>query len=174
MTYLPDIRRRIALRAYGPLRFLDSVQGELEDVEGAIGAHQYGVAASQARLTVLACLSIRSLAREGEIEFDEGSSISFDFFAGLPPDEVATALSLANEALDLDERTSADWLDRFRAYVAETERLLGYDSVLPTFRSPEGAFSMISLTRRWVSTLKDLGLPALLPADWTADDPAQS
>jgi hypothetical protein len=174
MTYLPDVRRRVALRAYGPLRFLDSVQGELEDVEGAIGAHQYGVAASQARLTVLACLSIQSLAREGEIEFDEGSSVSLDFFAGLSPDEVAAALSLANEALDVDERTSADWLERFRAYVAETEGILGYDNALPTFRSPEGAFGMISLTRRWVSILEDLGLPALLPSDWASDDTAQS
>lgn len=164
----PDVRRWVALRAYGTMRFLNFVQAGFEDIEGAIGAGQYGVAALQARHVALVCLSIRSLALVGEITFN--NSISFDFFAGLDPDEVAAALSLANEALDINESTATRWLERFQAYVAETERLLGYDRTLPVLRSPEGAFGLVSLARRWIPILDELGLPTLLPSHWGPSD----
>jgi hypothetical protein len=169
VSHVADAYRWIALRAYGAMRFLDRVQGGLEDVEGAILERQYSVAAFQARHVVLACLSIRSLAREGEIDFDE-DSVSFDFLAGLPPGDVASGLALANDALDVDDRTAAEWLDRFRAYVAETERLLGYDRPLPVFRSPDGAFGLLGFTRGWIVVLHELGLPPLLPSEWGLPD----
>ncbi|HYP41926.1 MAG TPA: hypothetical protein VEX13_16330 [Chloroflexia bacterium] len=173
VTQIKDVRRQVALRAYGTVRFLNSVQGGLEDVEGALGAGQYKVAAFQARYVMLACLSIRSLGREGEIDFDEDYSVSFDYFAGLSEDEVAAALSLANEAVELDEATAAGWLERLRAYVAETEGLLGYDAPLAALRSPEGVFALVSLTRRWGPVLDELGLPALLlPSNWVPLDAA--
>ncbi|MGA7732801.1 MAG: hypothetical protein WCD37_16210 [Chloroflexia bacterium] len=173
MSHISDVRRRVALRAYGTIRYLNSVQAGLEDVEGALGAGQYMVAAYQARYVVLGCLSIRSLAREGEIDFDEDSSVSFDYLAGLAPTEIAQALSLANEALEVNEHTAAEWLGRFRGYVGETEGILGYDHVLPVLRSPEGAFGMLSLTRRWLPLLAELGLPALLPSNWGPLDGAE-
>lgn len=171
VTRVPSVHRRVAFRAYGALRFLDRVQGGFEDIEGAIGAGQYGVAAYQARFVALACLSIRSLACRGDIYFDSDSP-SFDFFDGVGSGDVAEAFALADAALDLDERTATGWLDRCRAYVAETERLLEYDRPLPVLRSPDGAFGLVGLTRRWTPVLEQLGLPPLLPDVWITPDAA--
>jgi hypothetical protein len=171
LTIVSDVRRRVAFRAHGALRFLDEVQGGVEDIEGAIGDGQFGMAAFQARYVTLVCLSIRSLARDGEIDFDE-ESVSFDYFSGLPADDVAAALSLANDAVGLDAGNAAAWLDRFREFVAATERMLGYDDPLPVLRSPEGALGLIGLTRRWMPLLDELDLPPLLPPSWIA--PAKS
>ena len=165
ITHVADVRRRVAFRAHGALRFLDEVQGGLEDIEGAISEGQHGVAAFQARYVTLVCLSIRSLASEGEIDFDE-ELVSFDYFAGLPKSEVAAALALANEAIELDESNAANWLERFRRYVADTEGLLGYEAPLPILRSPDGPFGLIRLTRRWTTLLDEFGLPPLLPPSW--------
>jgi hypothetical protein len=171
VTRVPSLHRRVAFRAYGAIRFLDRVQGGFEDVEGAIGAGQYTVAAFQSRFVVLACLSIRSLAREGDVYFDADSP-SFDFFAGVPHEEVAEGFALADAALEIDDRTAGDWLHRFRAYVDNTERLLAYERPLPILRSPEGAFGLVGLTRRWTPFLEPLGLPPLLPDVWIARDAA--
>jgi hypothetical protein len=170
---VPDVRRRVALRAYSLFRFLEGVQGALEDVEGAIGEGQYGVAAFQARHVVLTCLSIRSLASGGEIELGGVESVSFDYFAGLTADEVAAALALVNEALAIDERTAGEWFDRLRAYAAATERLLDYARPLPLYRSPAGAFGLIRLVRPWLQLLDELGLPPLLPSDWGSPAPVE-
>jgi hypothetical protein len=166
-----EIRRRIAFRAHGALRFLKRVQGGLEDIDGALDKLQLDVAAYGARQIVVVCLSIRSLACEGEVEFDE-DSVSFDFFAGLPAEEIGRAIRLANEVLDLQKLDKKDWSDRLRAYVAETERLLAYDSPLPLLRSPEGAFGLLRLTRRWSPVLDEFGLPPLLPSSWVPAMPA--
>jgi hypothetical protein len=167
VTTLADVRRRVAYRAHGALRFLNGAQGGMADIEGAIAEGQYGVAAFQAHYVALVCLSIRSLERVGEIDDDEGS-ISFDVFAGLAAEEIAVGLTLANEASDLDEHSATEWLDRFRAYVAETERLLSYVEPLPLLRSTEGAFGLIGLIRRWSGLLEELELPGLVPSNWVA------
>ena len=167
MTAFPDLRRHVAYRAYGALRLLDWVQATLEDVEGAVAGGQYGVAAFQARTVILQCLSIRSLAREGEIDWD---GAAFDHFAGLDEEDVETALSLAREAVDLDERGADDWLERLRAYVVATEAGLGYEAPLPILRSPQGPFAILGLARRWSDALDELGLPPLLPPKWVADE----
>jgi hypothetical protein len=169
MTPWPSVQRRVAFRAYGAMRFLDRVQGGFEDVEGAIGAGQYAVAAYQAKVVMLACLSIRSLAQDGDVYLDTDSP-SFDFFTGVAEDVVSEALTLANEALGLNEQTAADWFQRFRAYVDGTERLLDYERALPVLRSPEGAFGLVGLTRRWTPVLDQLGLPPLLPDAWMDKD----
>ena len=166
MSRVPDVHRRVAFRAYGAMRFLDRIQGGLDDIEGAIGAGQYGVAAYQARFVALACLSIRSLACEGDVHLDTDSP-SFDFFAGVPEEAIVEAFALADAALELDDGNAAGWLDRFRTYVSGTERLLGYDRPLPVLRSPEGGFGLVGLARRWTPLLDQLGLPPLLPDVWT-------
>jgi hypothetical protein len=166
MMVVGDLRRRVAFRAYGSVRMLRWVQAALEDIEGAIGKEQYGAAAVQARFFVLGCLSVRSLARDGEIEFDV-DSVSFDFLSGVPADEIQVALSLAEKALDLDDAAdAADWLGRLRMYAADTEALLGYDRPLPVLRTPEGAFGLIGIARDWVGVLDELGLPSPLPVEW--------
>lgn len=165
LTHHSSVQRRVAFRAYGAMRFLDRVQGGFEDIEGAIGAGQYEVAAYQAKVVALACLSIRSLAQDGDAYLDTDST-SFDFFSGVSDEAIDEALTLANEAFGLAEATAADWFQRFRAYVDRTERLLDYDRPLPVLRSPEGAFGLVGLTRRWTPLLDQLGLPPLLPDVW--------
>lgn len=162
---LPNLPRAVALRAYGVVRLLDSIQGGFEDIEGAVAARQYGVAAFQGRYVVLACLSVRSLAREGELDFEE-EALSFDPFAGLSAEEIDAGMRLADDGLELDDETAAAWLDRVRDYVAETERLLGYDHPIPTLRSPDGSFALLGLTRRWTPILRAYGWPDLMSGDF--------
>jgi hypothetical protein len=145
------------------------VQGGLEDVEGAVAAGQFEVAALQARAVALACLSIHSLARGGELAFDS-DDVAFDFFAGVPPEDIAEAVVLANQATQLTAVTAVDWLERFRAYTAATERVLGYDKPLPVLRSPQGSFGLVGVMRRWSTLLDELGMPPLLRADWIPPD----
>jgi hypothetical protein len=169
LSHHSSAQRRVAFRAYGAMRFLNSVQGGFEDIEGAIGAGQYEVAAYQAKVVALACLSIRSLAQDGDAYLDTDSP-SFDFFSSVSDNAIGEALTLANDALGLTEATAADWLQRFRAYVDETECLLDYERPLPVLRSPEGAFGLVGLTRRWTPLLDQLGLPPLLPDVWIDKD----
>ena len=161
-----DLARLVAFRAHGAWRFMDRIDAAMQDIEGAIGQAQYGAAALQARRVALLSLSIRSLAVAGESDLDDDSA-SFDFFAGVPAGEVAEALALANEAADLEASTADAWLARLKAHLQETERQLGYDAPLPPLRSPSGAFGMIGLLRRWGPLLDELGLPPLLPAEWS-------
>ena len=171
VTAVGDLRRRVVFRSYGAVRMLRWVQAALEDVEGAIGAGQYGPAAVQARFFALGCLSVRSLASEGELDFDV-DSVSFDCLAGVPDDEIRAALALAGEAIDLDDPDDAEaWLERLRAYAAETEALLGYDAPLPVLRTPAGAFGLIGIAREWVGVLDELGLPPPLPLEWIPRPP---
>ncbi|HEV7673712.1 MAG TPA: hypothetical protein VGQ12_04195 [Candidatus Angelobacter sp.] len=165
MTSFTDVRRRVAYRAHGALRFLDDVQGGIADIEGAIAERQYDVAAFAAHYLAVACLSIRSLERAGEIAPCAGS-VSFDVFEGLASEEITAGLALANEACSLDEQTAATWLNSFRLYVAETERLLGYDAPLLVLRSLNGPFVVIGMIRRWSALLDELNLPGLLPSSW--------
>jgi hypothetical protein len=165
MTRHPSVQRRVAFRASGAMRFLDRVQGGFEDIEGAVGAGQYDVAAYQAKIVVLACLSIRSLAQDGDVYLDTDSP-SFDFFSGVSEEAVAEALTLADDAVGLHGDAAAEWLQRLRAYVDRTERLLDYDRALPVLRSPQGAFGLVGLTRRWTPLLDHFGLPPLLPDVW--------
>jgi len=151
------------------MRFLDRVQGGLEDIEGAVGAGQFEAAALQARAVALACLSIHSLAHGGELAFDS-DDVAFDFFDRVPPEDTVAALALANEATQLTEATAAGWLDRFRAYVSATERVLGYDRPLPVLRSPQGSFGLVGVMRRWSTLLEELGMPPLLRSDWIPPD----
>jgi hypothetical protein len=169
MTHHRDLRPYVACRAHGAMRFLDRVQGGLEDIEGAVAAGQFEVAALQARAVALACLSIHSLAHGGELAFDS-DDVAFDFFGGVSPEDIAEALALSNEATQLTERTAGDWLDRFRAYAAASERVLGYDKPLPVLRSPEGSFGLVGVMRRWSTLLDELGWPPLLRSDWIPPD----
>jgi len=127
MTHHRDLRPYVACRAHGAMRFLDRVQGGLEDIEGAVAAGQFEVAALQARAVALACLSIHSLAHGGELAFDS-DDVAFDFFGGVSPEAIAEALALANEATQLTERTAGDWLERFRARGVRATRQVDCDN----------------------------------------------
>jgi hypothetical protein len=166
VTAFIDLRRHVAFRAYGAIRVLNWVQAALGDIEGAVAAGQYGVVAHQARALVLQCLAVSSLAHGGELDWD---GAAFDYFTGLPEERVAAALSLAVEAVDLDDRRVPDWLERVRAFAAATEAELGYDAPLPILRSRYGPFGIVGVARRWSAVLEELDLPQLLPPKWIAD-----
>jgi hypothetical protein len=165
MTEIPSMVRHVALRSYGALRFINAIQGSMEDIEGAIGQEQFGVVVFHARSVVLSCLWVRSLTLEGEIEFD-ADSVSFDFFAGLSPDVIARGLSIVNDSIQIETGTAAAWFDDLREYVKETEELLGYKAPLPLLRSPAGPLAFVGVARQWSPVLDELGLPTLLPPEW--------
>jgi hypothetical protein len=168
MTTTSDLRRHVSFRAHGAVRMVNWVQAGLGDIEGAVAARQLGVVAAQARTVVLQCLSVRSLARSGEVEWD---GAAFDFFAGLTAEEIESGLSLAVEAVDLEGDRADDWLERVRRYAAETERLLGYDEPLAILRSRRGPFGIVKLAREWSSILAELDLPPHLPPKWVRSSP---
>jgi hypothetical protein len=165
VTPVFDVRRRVAFRVFGAYRFLNIVQSGLRDIDGALAAGQYTVAAIEARYMVLSCLSILSLETEGEID-DAPGALTFDYFAGLSADTIERGLTLANEGLRIDKDTAGDWHDRIRAYAADIEQRLGYEDPLPELRSAEGAFGFLGLAHHWVGAVKELNLPALLPPEW--------
>ena len=171
MNVPADPRRYVAFRAFGASRLLLETQSCVEDAEGSVAAGQYEAAAIQGRLTVHLCLSIRGLAREGELEFSIDDT-AFDPFHGADPDEVIEGLVLASEGADLDATTAASWLVRLRRFFDETERRLGYDGRLPVLRSPEGMFAGLRVARDWTPLVEALGLPPLLPDDWIQEAPA--
>jgi hypothetical protein len=100
--------------------------------------------------------------------------VTFDFFAGTTEAEVAAAFALANQAVDLNAETAPAWLERFRAYVADTERILGYSDPLPVMRSSRGTFGLLGLLRRWAPLLDELNLPPLMPMKWRHGAPEQA
>jgi hypothetical protein len=161
-----DARRWVAFRAFGAKRLLLVAQSAMEDIEGAAEAGQVETAVLRARALVLECLSVRSLARAGDLE--TSSSVTFDPFAGLTEDEIAEGLALVDVDLQspAEERIAA-WVAGLAAYLADTEALLGYDVPLPTLRSPEGTYGALRLARQWSATLNELGLPDLIPDVWT-------
>jgi len=165
MSEIPSMVRHVALRSYGALRFINAIQGSMEDIEGAISHEQFGTVVLHARSVVLSCLWVRSLTLEGEIEFD-ADSVSFDFFAGLSPDAIAQGLSIVNDSIQIQTGTAAAWFDGLREYVNETEGLLGYKAPLPLLRSPGGPLGFLGIARQWSPVLDELGLPLLLPPEW--------
>jgi putrescine aminotransferase len=173
MTESPSMVRHVALRAYGALRFMNAVQGSMEDIEGAISQEQFGVIVLHARYVVMSCLWVRSLTLEGEIEYD-ADSVSFDFFAGLPPDEIAQGLAIVNDSIQIETGTAAAWFDGLRDYVDQTERLLGYEAPLAVLRSPDGPMGLVRIARQWSPVIDELGLPPLLPSEWLPSAPKSS
>lgn len=165
--FVPDLRRRVALRAIGAARILQEVQSALEDVRGAIDAGQNEVAVLQARNALTICLSVVSLSRGGEVQ-RTADQLTFDPFVGLEDDEVDAVLRLIDEGLDLDDRAEAlDWVERVSRSIEDVESLLDYEGVLPVLRSPGGLFPALRLARPWVDLVEELGLAPLLPPEWS-------
>ena len=105
------------------------VQGGMEDLGRRRGRAAVRRGRDMARNVALLCLSIRSLAHAAPLDLDR-ESVCFDVFDRVPADETAQARA-AREALDIDDDGAAAWLERFAAFVAETEHLLGYGGPLP-------------------------------------------
>jgi len=172
MSIHNDIRRWIAFRVHGTSRFLLSVQAAVEDVEGAIEAEQYDVAFYQARTTILKCLSIQSLLVGGDlVDSGEFEPLNFDPFFGLEREEIKAGLRLLSEwPLAVQEGLIDDWHQRFCTYVMQTEALLGFDSPLPTLRSPGGLQAILALWREWDTMMTSMELPSSVPLVWVKTD----
>ncbi|QXJ25691.1 hypothetical protein AGRA3207_007218 [Actinomadura graeca] len=164
---LPDVRRLVAFRAHGAARLLLKCYAALEDVEGAAAAGQTEVAVLMAYDLVQLSLSVRSLRTHGELTFT-GEQASFDPFAGLPPQDVEDGMRLAAAGLDaIATGRSDEWLERLRAHLDATEAGLGYARKLPNVRAGSGMMKGFKLARTWSPHLERLGLPDIMPNNWT-------
>lgn len=168
MTVRPvgDLRRHVAHVSNAAVTCLVVAQEVMDDVVGGVGAGQWDLVAAQTRHLVLACLHVRGLAHGAEPYFWEDGA-SGDPLAGVPEDEVAAGLGLIAAALELPAADPAAWLADLREFVAATERSVGLGDRLPELRSPEGMFGGLRLVRGWQPLVAELGLPPLLPGEWT-------
>jgi hypothetical protein len=164
---LPDLRRLLAFRAHGAVRLLLKCRAAMEDVEGATGAGQAEVATLQAHELVQLSLSVRGLRTHGELSFT-GEQAGFDPFDGVPAAEVAEGQQLAADGLRaVADGTGEAWLERLRAHLAETESALGYTAPLPDVRAGSGLMKGFKLARTWSPHLERVGLPDVIPSNWT-------
>lgn len=168
MTVRPvgDLRRHVAAVSNSALTFLVVVQEALDDVEGGVAAEQWELVAAQTRHVVLACLHARGLRTGAEPYFwDDGGS--GDPTTGVPEQDVATGFRLIATALALPDAGAEDFLDQLHGFVDASERTVGLTEQLPELRSPQGMFGGLRLVRGWQPLVAELGLPPMLPGEWT-------
>ncbi|WP_211117278.1 hypothetical protein [Streptomyces sp. RPA4-5] len=164
---LPDVRRLMAFRAHGAVRLLLKCRAAQEDVEGAVAAGQPEVAVLMAYDLVQLSLSVRGLRTHGELVYT-GEQASFDPFAGVPAEDVEDGLRLAAAGLeDIPEGRGREWLDRLQDHLDLTEGKLGYPQKLPDVRAGSGLMKGFKLARTWSPHLERLGLPDVMPSNWT-------
>ncbi|MFE6743261.1 hypothetical protein [Streptomyces tubercidicus] len=164
---LPDVRRLMAFRAHGAVRLLLKCRAAQEDVEGAVSAGQPEVAVLMAYDLVQLSLSVRGLRTHGELNYT-GEQPGFDPFAGVPEADVEDGLRLAADGLEaIPQGRGEEWLDRLSAHLDVTERQLGYAEKLPNVRAGSGLMKGFKLARTWSPHLERLGLPDVMPSNWT-------
>jgi hypothetical protein len=161
-----DLRRHVAHVSNGAVALLIVAQEALEDVEGGIKSGQWELVAAQTRHLVLACLYGRALATGAEPHVWDDTAAG-DPYAGLPDDEVEAALRLIEDVRRLPGTDPEPWLDRVRALMAAVEDSIQLSERLPELRSPTGMFSAVRLVRGWQPVVSELGLPSILPGEWT-------
>ncbi|MFF0447645.1 hypothetical protein ACFYT4_14770 [Streptomyces sp. NPDC004609] len=166
---LPDLRRHMAFRAHGAVRLLLKCRAALEDIEGAVAAGQPEVAVLMAYDLVQLSLSVRGLRTHGELSF-AAEQVSFDPFAGVPDREVEDGLRLAAGLEAVTEGRGEAWLDELREHLTVTESQLGYSRPLPDVRSGTGLMKGFKLARTWSPQMRRLGLPDVMPGNWTQRD----
>lgn len=169
MRAASGLHQQVIHVAHGAVFTMVSVQEAVEDVEGGVAAGQWGLVLAQTRQVIMSCLYIRGLGSGAEPYIYEDSG-AFDPCTQVPDDDLRAGLSLIEEACALsaaDGEGAADWLDRLLDWVRATEATLGLRERLPELRSPEGMFGALRLVRGWEPLVGELGLPPLLPVEWT-------
>lgn len=163
---LPDLRRLMVFRAHGAVRLLVRCRNAFEDVVGAVSAGQPEIAVLMAYDLVQLSLSVRGLRTHGELSFAEQAT--FDPFAGVSAEDVENGLRLAAAGLEaVGTDRGAEWLELLRGHLDVTERQLGYAGPLPDVRSGSGLMKGFKLARTWSPHLERLGLPDVMPSNWT-------
>jgi hypothetical protein len=170
MTGAADVglRNRVVASAHGAVILLLGGQEAMDDIEGGVRSEQWRMVAAQTRYLILLCCHVRGLAFGAEpYLYEDGAAL--DPCTYLPESEVTTAIALIHEVPDssTSPEAVADWLDRVRAWMADTEKSLRLPEPLPELRSPEGMFGALRLVRGWSDLVDELGLPALMPIEWT-------
>lgn len=161
-----DLRRHVAHVSNGAVSLLIVAQEAYEDIEGGIKSGQWELVAAQTRHLVLACLHARGLADGAEPHFWDDTAAG-DPYAGVPDSEIEAALRLVDDVRRLPGADPGPWLDRVRALLASVEEHMQLSERLPELRSPTGMFSAVRLVRGWQSVVAELGLPPILPGEWT-------
>lgn len=167
-TQIPDVRRWLAFKAHGAMRYLVYAQGYMADVRGAVEMNEPEAAAYLARVTVLKCLSIAGLATEGEVlEPDEYDQVTFDACAGVEPALVQRWLLHSSRPLEPGwSANKMEWLAELEGLLQDTERALGFAQPLAELRSPRGISTMLRIARIWDRKSVEAGLPSALPREW--------
>lgn len=154
-----DVRRHVGELTNGGVRLMIAAEGAYDDVVGAVASGQPEAARYAARTVAVTCLSVRSLlGGTGELLIVE--HMSFDPFAGLDAAEIDAGLALVRDGW------GQEWLDRLRAYIDETEAMIGLDAPLPKLRAADGFFGGLRLARQWLPLTEELGLPSVIPHGW--------
>jgi len=157
----------MAFRAHGAVRLLLKCGAALEDVEGAVSAGQSEVAVLMAHDLVQLSLSVRGLRTSGELSF-AAEQASFDPFEGVPAEDVEEGLRLAAAGLEaIAADRGEEWLERLRSHLRVTEQQLDYARPLPDVRSGKGLMKGYKLARTWSPQMRRLGLPDVMPSNWT-------
>jgi hypothetical protein len=161
-----DLRRHVAHVSNGAVALLIVAQEALEDVEGGIKSEQWEMVAAQTRHLVLSCLHARGLAGGAEPHIWDDTAAG-DPYVGLPDEEVEAALRLIDDVRRLPGTDPEPWLARVRGLMAGVEDSIQLSERLPELRSPTGMFSAVRLVRGWQPVVAELGLPSILPGEWT-------
>jgi len=173
VTPLEEPRRRIMHASRGFMTLFYYVQAGLQDIKGAWRAEQFGTAAWVARETILETAAVNSIAVIGEPIWSL-HAVTFNPFKGLSENErdhllalIASAAELARAEIPFEDPAVRAWWRSVVDYVVETEERLGFDQPLPDLRSPDGMYRAMSMGRGAFEALEELGLPSILPDDWT-------
>ncbi|WP_253195023.1 hypothetical protein [Streptomyces sp. MP131-18] len=144
------------------------VQGALEDIGGGVRAGQWRMVAAQTRNLVFASLQVSGLEYGGEPYWQENGG-ALDQITYAPEPLRTQGLKLIHEANELASNPSEaePWLTRLEEWVTAVQEGLGLGEHLPELRSPQGMFGGLRLVRGWTETVDRLGLPALIPSEWT-------
>ncbi len=162
------LRSHVCRTSHGAVITLVIIQGSLEDIAGGVRAGQWRMVAAQTRQLVLASLQVSGLEFGGEPFWQENGG-ALDQISCAPEPLRVQGFALVHEANELasDPSGADSWLARLEEWAGLVQRGLGVDENLPELRSPQGMFGGLRLVRGWTETVDSLGLPPLLPSDWT-------
>lgn len=167
MREFDDIRRRTAFVTQATARIMVTVQALLQDVEGAVAAGQFEVAAIAGRSLVLECIAIRGIGKGGELVWPAGGA-AFDPFTALDEEERMRAISLMDRGAQLNDSESASvWTADLASLVQELQREAGLADPLPVLRSPEGMFAAMRMARGAFEVVSAMDLAPVFPESWT-------
>jgi hypothetical protein len=158
-------RRWAAFHTSGVYSLLMGIQAAQEDLVGVLERGHLEMARQTARKIALMCLELRSLLHDG-LPDDDGDVFA-NPFAGVPDEEVASALEAAAGVVRAADVASArSGIEAVDELVAALVRDLGYAGVPPSIRTPAGLYPALRTTRQLLPVNKEAHLPLVFEASW--------